>query len=241
MRVEDFIEATNAASTTSEVFACFQSVVERLGFKHIKYVRLSTRGDDDRPRPALESTYPAEWNARYIEKSYMSIDPIRRFGLISHAAFRWDDLRRSRPLRPLLSDAERRLLDEGREAGLRNGIGIPLHGPDGVDGIGLASPDDRVDLPPNALSLLTLVGIQFHHAYQAKRVAKAADPVRLTQRERDVLSWCARGKSTWSIGEILGISGHGVDFHIRNILKKLDADCRMTAVVKAMRQHLIEP
>ena len=61
----------------------------------------------------------------------------------------------------------------------------------------------------------------------------------LTRRELEVLKWCAAGKSNWAIGEILGISEHGVDFHMRNILRKLDADTRVTAVVKALHGGLI--
>jgi DNA-binding CsgD family transcriptional regulator len=240
VRVRDFIEATNAAGSSAEVFAQFRRAMEEIGFDRIKYVTLARR--DGTPTAAMESTYPAEWNNRYIEKSYMAIDPVRRVGVLQTSAFRWHDLRHDRLPRGRLTQEERHLLDEGYEAGLRSGVGIPLHGPDGVTGIGLASGDGSLALPDDLLSLVNLVGIQFHDAYQAKLAPDPVNhPIRLTPRERDVLNWCARGKSTWSIGEILGISGHGVDFHVRNILRKLDSDSRMTAVVKAIRLHLIEP
>lgn len=66
-------------------------------------------------------------------------------------------------------------------------------------------------------------------------------PVHLTAREHEILQWCAMGKGNWAISEILHISEHGVDFHLRNVLRKLDADSRVTAVVKGLRLGLINP
>ncbi len=63
----------------------------------------------------------------------------------------------------------------------------------------------------------------------------------LTARERDCLSYCALGKTSWEIGQILGISEKTVDFHISNASVKLDANSRIFAVVKALRHGLILP
>ncbi|SIS52596.1 regulatory protein, luxR family [Insolitispirillum peregrinum] len=41
------------------------------------------------------------------------------------------------------------------------------------------------------------------------------------------------------IGELLHISEHGVDYHFRNILRKLEADSRITAVVKGLYYGVI--
>jgi LuxR family transcriptional regulator, activator of conjugal transfer of Ti plasmids len=63
----------------------------------------------------------------------------------------------------------------------------------------------------------------------------------LSDREKECLSWTALGKSSWSIGQILGISESTVNFHIKNVMKKLKTNSRTAAAVKAMSLGLIEP
>ena len=61
----------------------------------------------------------------------------------------------------------------------------------------------------------------------------------LTPRERDVLSWVARGKTSIDVSEILDISAHTVDSHLRAILLKLNAPSRSNAVAKAITYRII--
>ena len=63
----------------------------------------------------------------------------------------------------------------------------------------------------------------------------------LSDREKECLNWTALGKSSWSIGQILGISESTVNFHIKNVMKKLKTHSRTAAAVKAMSLGLIEP
>ena len=62
---------------------------------------------------------------------------------------------------------------------------------------------------------------------------------RLTDKEVECLRWCKEGKTNWEIGEILLISEKTVEFHLRNLMKKLGATNRMTAVVAAIKCGLI--
>ena len=61
----------------------------------------------------------------------------------------------------------------------------------------------------------------------------------LTAQERVCLNWCKEGKTNWEIGEILVISEKTVEFHLSNIMKKLGATNRITAVVLGLRHGLI--
>lgn len=56
----------------------------------------------------------------------------------------------------------------------------------------------------------------------------------LSPREREVLCWVSRGKSNSVIADILGISQHTVDTHIRRIFRKLGTTDRTTASIRAM-------
>jgi len=56
----------------------------------------------------------------------------------------------------------------------------------------------------------------------------------LTRREREVLSLSARGLTTRDVGEALGISVSGVNFHIANAARKLGANNRTHATSLAL-------
>ena len=62
---------------------------------------------------------------------------------------------------------------------------------------------------------------------------------RLTPREIEILRWTMDGKSAWSVGEILGVSVHTVNFHLRNSMRKLDATTKHQAVLKAIALGLL--
>jgi DNA-binding NarL/FixJ family response regulator len=62
----------------------------------------------------------------------------------------------------------------------------------------------------------------------------------LTQREREVLRLLADGLRNEEIGRRLHIAGETARAHIRNAMRKLDADTRTHAVAVALRQSVIE-
>jgi len=63
----------------------------------------------------------------------------------------------------------------------------------------------------------------------------------LTQRELEVLTWVARGKTAWEIAGILSISKRTVDEHAHQAALKLGAANRTQAVAIAIRSRLVDP
>ena len=61
----------------------------------------------------------------------------------------------------------------------------------------------------------------------------------LTEREREVLTLLAHGRSTDEIVAELGLSPHTVRNHIRNVLTKLNAHSRLEGVAVAGRAGII--
>jgi DNA-binding response OmpR family regulator len=75
------------------------------------------------------------------------------------------------------------------------------------------------------------------------RVARTAiwpKHVDLREREVEALTWAARGKTFWEIGEILGLSKRTVEFHLDNARRKLGVATRTQALIKAATGHLIQ-
>jgi DNA-binding response OmpR family regulator len=65
--------------------------------------------------------------------------------------------------------------------------------------------------------------------------------VGLREREVQTLTWAARGKTFWEIGEILGLSKRTVEFHLENARRKLGVATRTQALIKAATANLIRP
>ena len=61
----------------------------------------------------------------------------------------------------------------------------------------------------------------------------------LSSREAEVLLWVARGKSNAAIAEILGISAHTVDAHLRRVFLKLGVFDRISAALRGLGFGLI--
>ena len=67
----------------------------------------------------------------------------------------------------------------------------------------------------------------------------AQDPPKLTTREKEILQSLSIGKTTWDMSTIFGTSEATVLFHIKNLVRKMDASNRTHATVKAMAYGLI--
>lgn len=61
---------------------------------------------------------------------------------------------------------------------------------------------------------------------------------RLSPREREVLRWLRCGKTSWAISLILRISERTVNYHVNNIMRKLDVSNRMQAVSVASNDDI---
>lgn len=63
--------------------------------------------------------------------------------------------------------------------------------------------------------------------------------IKITLREKEIISWVAEGKTALEIGVILGRSEHTIRKHVRNISEKLEVMNSAHLVAKAMRRGII--
>ena len=94
-------------------------------------------------------------------------------------------------------------------------------------------------LEPAVLNEFQWVCQLAHLRYCALLVPTLGPLPELSGRETEVLAWVARGKSNNLIGEILGISTHTVDAHLRRIYLKLGVFDRISAAVRGLGVGLI--
>jgi len=98
--------------------------------------------------------------------------------------------------------------------------------------------DDYVTKPIDFEVLATIIAARLAGVARTGLWPKT---IALNDREVEVLTWAARGKTSAEIAKILDVAKRTVDFHIENARGKLGAATRTEAVLKAATGRLIEP
>lgn len=238
----EFVESCNLAASPEHIFNIFCRAAERLGYDRVALAAVTAPARHTlgltASSPAITANVPEEWIQHYTANGYEVFDPVMLRTPQSAEPLVWDDLTRQSALSP----KQRRVMAESRDAGLLNGVSIPLHGPCGETYVVSLATHGALLKQAADLSKLQILAVQFMISYARQlRRAKGSSSTRLTDRERECLTWTARGKSAWSIGKILGVSEHTVNFHLKRAMAKLEAANRMQAVVAALRLGLILP
>ena len=232
-----FFQSASGVSKIDDLNAVFSQAVGHLGFQKV-FVGAATHprlyGSDS---PILHNSMPIKWAEHYLKSDYAHVDPVLRTVASNNLPFLWSSV-------VLENKQQRTVLEEAKEVEMHDGVVIPVHGVNQdlfFVSMVTDSPDAARQAPMDHLRLMTV-----HLQTNYLRLAKTAEmdefqPPLLTPRERDCLSYCALGKTSWEIGHIMGISEKTVDFHLGNASLKLEAKTRVFAVVKALRHGLISP
>ena len=146
--------------------------------------------------------------------------------------------------RKLYGEGQRMMAHSG-EFGIRGGITAPCRGRGLAWGFLSATTDRTHDIrelmqPLAELSyFVSCMQVALEHALATP--AKNFPVASLTPREREVLAWCAIGKTSWEIGVILGISERTVNFHVYQAADKLVTRGRQSTVARAVALGLVQP
>jgi DNA-binding CsgD family transcriptional regulator len=259
LQISNFVEASGRAANTDEVFCLLRRAASPLGFGMVALIGLTieareliTPGSDI--SPFLASNYPKSYLHSYVQLRHYEIDPVLLLARESLTPLIWGDVMD----RIMLSDEQKILEIQRRDAGLYGEVTCPVHGPHGQTFAVRFAHNHSGEHDRAHLSRLQTLAIHFYYAFS--RVHQAcvqstnttvglADrhpvplvpPRFLTQRERECLLWTARGKSASSISGILGLSENTINFYVKNAMRKFGTTNRVVAVVLAVRAGLIQP
>jgi DNA-binding CsgD family transcriptional regulator len=236
--IHDLRQSFSAAADIAELKALCREQSRRLGFHSFVYaLRVPTHFAD--ARLIMLDGYPEGWVKRYFEESHFEADPVMAYCANHIVPVQWSDL-------PVAagSRAERVML-EAAEFGLRAGITMPVHSPQGELGILSlaldAPPEVALPITQNSLPYVQLLAGHLHEAVRrVTGLLKVPDPD-LSLREIECLRWAADGKTSGEIAQLLGLSESTINFHLNNAMQKLDVVNRQHAVGKAALQGLIHP
>ena len=225
---EEHMHVLMSAQNENDVFKVLSHIARGIGFDFCAFgMRMPL--PVTRPKIFTINNYSETWQRLYAEKDYITIDPTVAHGSRSVMPLIWSD--------EVFQDAPS-LWEEARAHGLRVGWAQSCYDAQGVGGLlTLARSDEdfsSAELRANSSKMSWLT--QAAHSSRARLLEPRMMPAPanpLTMRELEVLRWTADGKTSGEIGDIMNISEHTVNFHIKNALIKLDVTNKTAGVVKA--------
>lgn len=217
-------DAFVGVETREQGFAVTCRLAEQLGFEHVIYAPVNNHPDAE--KNWTQTSYPLAWREMYIAKKHRTRNPVRQKALVSASPFLWSELASQ------VSPAQREIFEDCRAVGMVNGYVVPVHGPWGqAVAVGFACQTSAAAQGPGLLVLSMLA--QRLYLYSDQR--EDATQVQLTRREREVLQLLALGLSNPDVSDKLCISDNSVEWHLKNIFRKLAVSNRTAAVVKAIQ------
>lgn len=238
--IEKFIRRLENLDSVEAFEKAMQNQLEELGFDSFCYAAL--RVPDSKKTPFFVTTFPMEWITHYASHDYIESDPILHHATGNLMPFDWTGVM----AQPTITSKQHRLMSEAHDCGLRFGTGIPVHAPrGGFAMLSCATSSSRghfEDAYRAHWSDLHLITLYYHSAVEEKLLsAETAPCTHLTDREREALLWTAQGKTSWETSEIMRISQETVNFHLKNVMRKIGVYSKHHAVVKAIMLGLIVP
>lgn len=183
----------------------------------------------------VDGTFPAEWVKVYWERQFHLVDPIIAEHFSAFSLQFWSDTYRKQPPPKSFSYL-------AEDFGLANGFtyGIRDLQTDGGSLFSFSGPRLKEHARNRVIQDLVLPHLHQTLCQLSAGGFQAQLAPDLSARELEVLKWIGAGKSSWEAGTILRIAERTVNFHLRNILKKLDAVNRPQAVAMALKLGLLE-
>ncbi len=231
---EELLQITEPACSETEVFARIELAAKSMGFDHCAY-GLRVPWPLTNPKILMMNNYSSVWQKRYAEAGYLLIDPTVQHGRQSQTPLVWTED---------VFAGSRQLWEDARAHGLSVGWAQSSLDSNGVGGmLSLARSHDLLtpkELRAKENQMHWLVNIA-HLTLSRFLIEKSTQSqnIGLTPREVEVLKWTADGKSAQEIADILNVTKHVIDFHIKNAIHKLQTANKSAAVVKAAMLGLL--
>lgn len=237
MKLRDFAASLDVAERFETLWPMLVQFVHAREVRHVAYHHLPPLGAPDaRVLRVSNAGFPRDFLEIYLAGRARGTTPVTSQAHRSGEPVYFDEIEGLREMSP----AERAHVDALREGGLGAGVGIPVFGPHGRNGMfALGLRPEMPRLSREGLSEVNWACQATHLRYCALLLPALGEMPALSTREAEVLSWVAQGKSNAAIGSILGISAHTVDAHLRRIYRKLGVFDRISAALRGLGFGLI--
>ncbi|AUH01343.1 LuxR family transcriptional regulator [Prodigiosinella confusarubida] len=236
-------------TTVNSAFSQLFAQTSRLGFDALIYdytpVPRSLEGELITPSILHMYNVPADMQRLWSESGYYQVDPVQHYALESCAPFIWSYQRPdSTSLHNRLSDKNKPVTHYMCDNNMPSGATVPLHLPHGgfvtVTGIhtGTGHELDIHDVLAEFSLLAQTFQEQIYPLFDDRVLT--CHHVHLSKRERECLSWAAEGLTAKEIARKLNRSIATVTLHLNTAGRKLGANNRVQAVVRALHYRLLD-
>lgn len=202
-------------------------------------IGLETPSPSGAPTHHITSGYPDPWQRIYAERNYVMRDPTVAYCQTHRDPVVWSQA--------LFSNAPAlEVWEEARAHGIGFGISVPTHERTGTKSmVSLVRDQSWSNDPREQLQLMSAAKVLASCAHLASNRLSGApaqpdNAITLTPQEKNCLRWIAQGKTSWEIGQIMKIATPTVNFHLKNLMRKLDVVSRSQAIALAMRMNLLD-
>ncbi|HXN11324.1 MAG TPA: autoinducer binding domain-containing protein [Steroidobacteraceae bacterium] len=224
---DDQLQSLFAATGEQQLFDALVKLVRKEGFDLCSY-GIRPPFPVSKPRIMVFDNYPNSWHQQYRAQGYVEIDPTVRHGLRSLMPLVWTD--------DVFAEAPE-FWEDARGQGLRYGWAQPCRDPSGVAGmLTVARSNEPLSDPELKLKVPRLLWMtQVAHVAMSRLVVHRILPeseLRFSSREIAVMRWTAEGKTSGDIADILHITERTVNFHIGNVITKLNAANKTAAAIR---------
>ena len=257
MKLDETIAAIESCQSLEQLRALLQKVVEDYGFAAFDFIDV---GQPHVDLPFHYGTSGARWEQEYISNSFLHVDPVIAKVRRTNVPFVWGSVKPAEHHVGRKSGAVK-TFEAAYDHGFREGLVVPCHF---TDAMGRRYSTSSTFFWKDTVQKFSfLLSHKKHdlHITMIYWVQKAVDliaaehrgsgpvirtdanmngAVWLTDRERQVLAWAARGKTSSETADILTLSGETVETYIRSAIGKLAAVNKTQATVKALILGLID-
>jgi LuxR family transcriptional regulator len=225
------LETADSKKLTEEIFEDFKLSATQVGFTRCSILMLPTFGSTSPPVLSMNN-WPEYWNQHFQLNYGYRNNPVIEHCHRSLLPVLWTQI---------LFDSIPGLWEDLCHFGLQYGFSQSVHDHHGLTSIFCFAQDERA-ITPN--ELYERMGVMLWlitrtHMRLIDQLLTTVRPLRMSERELEVLKWTAQGKTSHEVATILSISERTVNFHVQSIIHKLEVKNKIEAVVAAIKRKLI--
>ncbi len=240
IRLLEIIHRCLSSNTEEDFIGLFPKIRELFAFEFAG----ALLGDhDDRSGLVLAQgfniNFPADWLREYLSHNYFYSDVATKETFRTYELKHWSYLTAPN----VKANVPKKIMSLNMDIGAREGYfhGSPPSAP-GKNGSAFCFAGPLIRQDGRTAAILEVIVPHLHlalvHIFEGK--PSNINGKVLSTREKEVLDWLKLGKSSWDMSVILGISESTVNYHVYNIMRKLEASNRAQAVAVAARLGLID-
>jgi DNA-binding CsgD family transcriptional regulator len=182
------------------------------------------------PLQHVSNGYSLRWQRIYEEREYAWKDPAASHSQMSAMSVGWP---------------EQMPPEKTRQDGVPHRLSVPVHERHGIKSMFSLARDQSIERNRRELDHM-LAGARVLASCTHFALARLIVPAlleqhipKLTRRERECLSWAAKGKTASEIGMILNFTEATSVFHLNNVIRKFNVANRMQAIAVGVALGLV--